>query len=191
MTFFEDEDLIGYRFSLLKNVLTMERNDRNVGWVSELSSRCKSCLPPVNEGSTNSKGIPTCMKILSIFGHKALDEKLLRHNIIRRRSNTARFVRNLMSKSLATVQTPGFRTEDLEKLSLEELCQLRESFTKKLADKTRERDQEVEIKLNEMKRRVQFMSDIRNIEHAAKNILKPCVNVLPDSDDMARVLLLN
>jgi mevalonate kinase len=131
------------------------------------------------------------MKILSVLGHKTLDEKLLYHDIKRKRSKSARFVRNLMSKSLTVVETPGFGQEDLEKLSMEQLQALQKSFVNKLAEKRREHKEVLEIKAGETERMVKFMEEIQNIELAAKTTLRPCVNVLPGSVDMARVLLLN
>ena len=152
--------------------------------------RCKSCTPQLASEPQNVKAL-TCMKILSILGHKSLDEKLLQHNIRRKRSKSARFVRNLMSKSLSEVRTPGFRQEDLEKLTMEQLQSLRKSFGRKLADKKREHGEVLEMKAKETEKMIQLMGEIQNIEEAAKTTLNPCINVLPDSDDMARVLLLN
>lgn len=179
------------RLILLKerNSVMVERKDMSLDREIKLSPPiCKSCsLCRINEEADNTM----CMKILSIFGHKTLDEKLLRHNIKRQRSKSARFVRNLMLKSLSIIETSGFQAEDLEKLSLEQLHQLKKSFTKKVAEKIKEQEQETGAKESEIKSRMEMMSDIRDIEHDAKNVLKPCVNVLADSDDMARVLLLN
>ena len=154
------------------------------------SPRCKSCTPRLTTDPQNVKA-SACMKILSVLGHKTLDEKLLHHDIKRKRSKSARFVRNLMSKSLSVVETPGFGQEDLEKLSIEQLQALQKSFVNKLAEKRREHKEVLEIKAGETEKMVKFMEEIQNIELAAKTTLKPCVNVLPDSVDMARVLLLN
>ena len=152
--------------------------------------RCKSCTPRI---STNEQSVKNsaCMKILSVFGHKSLDEKLLQHDIRRKRSKSARFVRNLMSKSLSEFKTVGFGKEDLEKLSVQQLHALQKSFQNKLVEKRREQLEVLEIKANETEKMVKFMKEIQNIEMATKRTLKPCINVLPDSDDMARVLLLN
>ena len=154
------------------------------------SPRCKSCTPRLDMDPQNVKA-SACMKILSVLGHKSLDEKLLQHDIRRKRSKSARFVRNFMSKSLSAAKTPGFGQEDLEKLSVEQLQELRKSFANKHVEKRREHADVLETKAKETEKMVKFMEKIQNIEQAAKTTLKPCVNVLPDSDDMARVLLLN
>jgi hypothetical protein len=168
----------------------MANNDKQLQVRIAPGSRCKSCTPRLAIEPQNVKA-SACMKVLSIFGHKSLDEKLLHHDIRRKRSKSARFVRNLMSKSLSVVKTPGFGQDDLEKLSKEQLEALKKSFVKKLAEKRREHAEFLEMKAEETEKMVRFMEEIQNIELAAKTALKPCVNVLPDSDDMARVLLLN
>lgn len=152
--------------------------------------RCKSCTPQINAEPQNAR-TSACIKILSALGHKSLDEKLLQHDIRRKRSKSARFVRNLLSKSLSDVKTPGFRKDDLEKLNVEQLQALRKSFAKKLSEKKQEQTEALEEKANETENMVKFMKEIQSIEQAAKIALRPCVNVLPESDDMARVLLLN
>lgn len=153
--------------------------------------RCKSCTPPREFRDPESVKTSACLKILSLLGHKSLDEKLLQHDIKRKRSKSARFVRSFMSKSLSVVKTPGFKQDDLEKLSIQQLQALRTSFGNKLDGKRREHEKVLQIKAEETERMVKYMEEIHNIELATKTTLKPCVNVLPDSDDMARILLLN
>ena len=168
----------------------MANNGKQVEVTIAPAPRCKSCTPRLTADPQNIK-TTACMKILSVLGHKSLDEKLLQHDIRRKRSKSARFVRNLMSKSLSEVRTPGFKQEDLQKLTTEQLQSLHKSFAKKVTDKKREHGEVLEIKAKETERMIQLMAEIQNIEEAAKTRLKPCINVLPDSDDMARVLLLN
>ena len=168
----------------------MANNEKQLEVRIAPSPRCKSCTPRLEVEPRNVKA-SACMKVLSILGHKSLDEKLLHHDIRRKRSKSARLVRNLMAKSLSVVKTPGFGKEDLEKLSIQQLEALQRSFVKKLAEKRREHAEVLEMKAKETEKMVKFMEEIQSIELAAKTTLKPCVNVLPDSDDMARVLLLN
>ena len=151
--------------------------------------RCRSCKPKLKLDPRTIK-VSICKRFLSVFGQISLDEKLLQHDI-RRRSKSARLIRNLLSCRLSDVKTPEFFRDDLEKLSMEELKALRDSFMKKLNEKRKEHIEVLHLKAKESEQMVKVMNEIRKIEETTRTVLKPCFNVLPHSDDMARVLLLN